>query len=170
MATGAQIIASFCGALAMALPCLAEHESDADLSGYIFRGLKIANEPSIRAKCDDSEYAAFRVFKYDVAPIGIVRIELTGASPRMTIRSFGTKSNPESVERNLTLDEWKSVIRTLQASGFWSAEEEEGAWIPDGLKLLIEGCYAGKFHSLLLYPERDFRMHDVVAHLASLKN
>lgn len=141
---------------------------EGDISGDIFRGLAIPNEPSIHAKCA-GKYEAFRIFEYaGMSPIAIIRTELEQSGPRLHIRQFesGRSSAVETVDLNVT--QWAELVDVFETSGFWTLESDPDVWMPDSWSWIIEACHKGRFHLIQLYPERDFRMNDVFEHMVQL--
>ena len=147
-----------------------QHRTDEDeLSSRVFRGLGISGEPSLYDQCANNEYAAFRIFEYiAMSPLSIIRAESIDDASRLTKITFDNEGKPDSVTKDLSSTQWNKLVDVIRASGFWEAEAEESVWNPDGLKWLIEGCYQGAFHSLMLYPEQDYRMHEAATYVRSL--
>jgi hypothetical protein len=141
-----------------------------DISSNIFRGLSIPDEPSIKAKCDASGYAGFRVFEYEaMTPIRILRVERNEGSAQLSIRNFESNGTPSTTAvKPIDATRWQQLVDVFAQSAFWTTEVRDSFWIPEGVKWLVEGCENGTFHSLLLYPEQDRRMHDVTESMAAM--
>ena len=131
-----------------------------DYAPIMARGFGVQDEPSILDQCENG-YAGFRIFEHAARPVAILRVEKTDGLARITKRLFDNGRSGKATESGLPASAWTEFLGLVEQSGFWTYQHGD-VWSPDSRTMWVEACLNGQFRSILLYPDREDLLVDVI--------
>ena len=146
-----------------------DSDSSTDYAPILSRAVGISDEPSLRDECGP-HFSGFRIIELAGGkPKAIARIEKHENDVTLTERFLESSQPPSTTQSKVSLDQWIELADLFRKSGFWTYDNDETEWVADGPTLWVEGCLNSKFRSLVIYPDLDNRMGDVIDFLLALR-